>query len=99
VLGVSRDAEMLAHLFDENQESVRRMIRMLIEKAHAAGRPVGICGEGPSNNLEFAAFLVEAGIDSISLAPDTIVQGIHTVARAEARVEGSGQADREAGSG
>jgi pyruvate, water dikinase len=98
VLGVSRDSEMLAHLFDESQESVKRMIRMLIEKAHAAGRPVGICGEGPSNDLSFAAFLVEAGIDSISLAPDTIVQGLRTVARAEAEADAKAESGKaEAG--
>jgi pyruvate, water dikinase len=82
-LGVGRDAERLAHLFDETQASVKEMIRMLIERAHEADRPVGLCGEAPSNHPEFAAFLVEQGIDSISLAPDSVLEVIETVAEAE----------------
>lgn len=84
-LGVSRDAERLSELFDESEESVKRFIRMLIEKAHEAGRPVGLCGEAPSNDPGFAAFLVEAGIDSISLAPDSVLRVIRAVAEAERR--------------
>ncbi len=82
-LGISRDAEQLADLFDESQESVRRMIRMLIDTAHEMDRPVSLCGEAPSNDPDFAAFLVEAGIDSISLAPDSVLDVIHAVAEAE----------------
>jgi pyruvate,water dikinase len=74
VLGVDRDASALAYLFDERNEAVTATIRDLIDKAHAAGRPVGICGQGPSDHPEFAAFLVEAGIDSISLLPDSCVR-------------------------
>ncbi|MEX0742262.1 MAG: phosphoenolpyruvate synthase, partial [Phycisphaeraceae bacterium] len=61
VLGVSRDAERIRHLFDERETSVKRMIRELIERAHAAGKPVGLCGQAPSDHPEFAEFLVEAG--------------------------------------
>ncbi|MFW5972976.1 MAG: phosphoenolpyruvate synthase, partial [Bacteroidota bacterium] len=82
-LGVSRDAEQLAHLFDESEESVKRLIRMLIEKAHESGRKVGLCGEAPSNNLDFASFLVECGIDSISLAPDSVLKVVNRVAETE----------------
>jgi pyruvate,water dikinase len=82
-LGVSRDAERLADLFDESEASVKRFIRMLIEAAHDADRPVGLCGEAPSNNPDFAAFLVDAGIDSISLAPDSVLKVIRTVADTE----------------
>ena len=81
VLGIGRDAERLSHLFDESEASVKMLIKMLIDKAHAAGRQVGICGEAPSNNPEFAAFLVEAGIDSMSLAPDSVIKVIETLTR------------------
>jgi pyruvate,water dikinase len=82
-VGIGRDSEKLAPLFDESQASVKRLIRMLIDSAHKAGRKVGICGEAPSNNTEFAAFLVEAGIDSISLQPDSVLQVIRRVAEME----------------
>ena len=81
VLGIGRDAERLSHLFDESEASVKTLIKMLIDKAHAAGRQVGICGEAPSNKPEFAAFLVEAGIDSMSLAPDSVIKVIETLTR------------------
>jgi pyruvate,water dikinase len=87
VLGVDRDAESLAYLFDERRPSVKRMIRDLIRSAHAAGRPVGICGQAPSDHPEFAAFLVECGIDSISLNPDSVLAGLRTVAEAESRLQ------------
>ena len=83
VLGISRDSEQLAELFDESDESIKRLIRMLIETAHQEGRPVGICGEAPSNDPEFAAFLVRSGIDSISLQPDSVLQVIQRVAEIE----------------
>jgi pyruvate,water dikinase len=73
VLGVDRDSERVAGLFDERNEAVRTMCATLIEVAHAAGRKVGICGQAPSDYPEFAAFLVEKGIDSISLSPDAVV--------------------------
>ncbi|MDW8443993.1 MAG: phosphoenolpyruvate synthase [Acetobacteraceae bacterium] len=84
VLGVDRDNAELRELFDERNEAVRRMIADVIRRAHAAGRPVGICGEAPSNHPDFAAFLVEAGIDSISLNPDGFVAAVRRVAEAEA---------------
>ncbi len=73
ILGVDRDSEILAGLFDERNEAVQMTIRRLIEVAHANGSKVGICGQGPSDHPDFAAFLVEAGIDSISLNPDSVV--------------------------
>jgi len=87
VLGVGRDAAKLAHLFDERSPSVLRMIRDLISRAHAAGRPVGICGQAPSDYPEFTEFLVEAGIDSISVTPDSVLRTLEHVARTEARRE------------
>ncbi len=83
VLGVDRDAGDLAYLFDERNEAVTTMIRDLIDRAHAAGRPVGICGQGPSDYPDFAAFLVDAGIDSISLLPDSVMRTLRIVAEAE----------------
>ncbi len=73
VLGVDRDSTILASLFDERNEAVKLMISDLIETAHQADTKVGICGQAPSDYPEFAAFLVQAGIDSISLNPDSIV--------------------------
>lgn len=83
VLGVDRDSAELAELFDEQDEAVKLAITQVIEKAHAAGRKVGICGQAPSDHPEFAAFLVQAGIDSISLNPDSVVQVKHAVAEQE----------------
>ena len=85
MLGVGRDAERLADLFDERSPSVTRLIADLIERAHAADRPVGICGQAPSDYPDFAEFLVEAGIDSISVIPDSVADVIEHVADAEER--------------
>lgn len=83
VLGVDRDSGLLAELFDERDPAVTRMIAEAIEKAHAAGIPIGICGQGPSNHADFAAFLVRAGIDSISLNPDSFARTAASIAAAE----------------
>lgn len=83
ILGVDRDSEELAGLFDERDEAVKRMIRDVIARAHRCGVKVGICGQAPSNYPEFAAFLVEAGIDSISLNPDSFVATTRRVAETE----------------
>ena len=72
-LGVDRDSELLSHLFDERDPGVKRMIGMVIEAAHRKGRRVGICGQAPSDYPEFAQWLVSAGIDSMSLNPDSLV--------------------------
>jgi pyruvate,water dikinase len=86
VLGVDRDSAELAPLFDERDPAVTRMIAEVIRRAHAAGAKVGICGEAPSNHPDFAAFLVEQGIDSISLNPDSFAGTLARVAEAEARL-------------
>ncbi len=86
VLGVDRDSRDLEQLFDERNEAVKRMIRMLIPAAHAEGATVGICGEAPSNYPEFARFLVEAGIDSISLSPDRVLETLPILVDAERSV-------------
>lgn len=82
-LGVDRDSDRLAPLFDERDEAVKRSISTLIERAHRAGRPVGICGQAPSDYPDFAAFLVREGIDSISLNPDSVLETIEVVKRVE----------------
>jgi pyruvate,water dikinase len=74
ILGVDRDSEIVAHVFDERNPAVKRMIAEVIRVARAKGRKIGICGQAPSDYPEFAQFLVEAGIDSISLNPDTVLR-------------------------
>jgi pyruvate,water dikinase len=74
VLGVDRDSALLAHIYDERDPAVLMMIRQVIAQAHAAGRPVGICGQAPSDHADFAEMLLDAGIDSISLNPDSVVK-------------------------
>jgi len=86
VLGVDRDSGELADLFDETDEAVKLAITKVIDAAHRHGRKVGICGQGPSDNPEFAAFLVEAGIDSMSLNPDSVVQVKRLVAEKEGKI-------------
>jgi pyruvate,water dikinase len=85
ILGVDRDSREVARLFDERNEAVKRACVMLLDTAHAAGRTVGICGQAPSDYPDFAAFLVEHGIDSMSLAPDAVVATRRRVAELEAR--------------
>lgn len=83
VLGIDRDSDVLAPLFDESDAAVAAMIRRLIEDAHAAGKKVGLCGQAPSDRPAFAAFLVEAGIDSISVDPSSFLAVKRIVAEAE----------------
>ena len=86
VLGIDRDSEKLSDLFDENNEAVREMIRVLIKSAHDQGCKVGICGQAPSDKPEFAQFLVEQGIDSISLTPDSFVLTKRAIAGRESEM-------------
>ncbi len=73
-LGLDRDSSLVAHIFDERSEAVKSMIRTMIQRAKANNRKIGICGQAPSDYPEFAKFLVEAGIDSISLNPDSVLK-------------------------
>lgn len=82
-LGVDRDSADLAPLFDERDPAVRWMIETVIARAHAAGRKVGLCGQAPSNDPAFARLLVDAGIDSISVTPDSFLAVKAQVATAE----------------
>jgi pyruvate,water dikinase len=74
VLGVDRDSEIVAHVFDERNPAVKTMIASVIRAAQNKGRKIGICGQAPSDYPDFAAFLVELGIDSISLNPDAVLK-------------------------
>ena len=83
VLGIDRDSAELKSMFDARDPAVKKMISMVIEGAHRAGRVVGICGQAPSDHPDFAAFLIESGIDSISLNPDSIPAASRRVAATE----------------
>jgi len=85
-LGLDRDSATVARLFDENNPAVRRLIADAITAAHRARKPIGICGQAPSDFPEFAEWLTEQGIDSISLNPDTAIKTALSIARAEARL-------------
>ncbi|MGA9521828.1 MAG: phosphoenolpyruvate synthase [Myxococcaceae bacterium] len=86
VLGVDRDSELLSEVFDEWDDAVTTMIAMEIATAHRSGTPVGFCGQAPSNDPEYAGFLVQQGIDSISVTPDSFVGVKRHVAAAEDRL-------------
>ncbi len=86
ILGVDRDSEIVAHIFDERNAAVRSMIASVIRAARAKGRKIGICGQAPSDYPDFAKFLVEQGIDSMSLNPDAVLKTIQTIAAVEAGV-------------
>ena len=89
VLGIDRDSEALAEQFEENDPAVRRMIAQLIETAHEHDRKVGLCGQKPSDDSSFARFLVESGIDSISVTPDSFIAVKEEIAAAERKRAGS----------
>jgi pyruvate,water dikinase len=82
-LGLDRDSELVAHLFDERNEAVKRMIAKAISTVKQHGRKIGICGQAPSDYPEFARFLVEEGIDSISLNPDSVLKTLLEIAATE----------------
>ena len=86
VLGIDRDSAIIRDLFDEFNDAPRTMIRQVIERAHEAGRKIGLCGQAPSDRPQFAQFLVEEGIDSISFNPDAIFRGIENIHAAEETV-------------
>ena len=86
-LGLDRDSALVAELFDERHATVTAMIRLAIQSARRCGRKIGICGQAPSDYPEFARFLVEEGIDSISLNPDAIVRTRLLVAELEQQLK------------
>ncbi|MFN6482643.1 MULTISPECIES: phosphoenolpyruvate synthase [unclassified Nostoc] len=82
-LGIDRDSALVARLFDERSPAVKGMVKMVIETAKKCDRKIGICGQAPSDYPEFAQFLVEQGIDSISLNPDSVLKTMLEVAKVE----------------
>ena len=83
VLGVDRDSSVISHLFDERDPAVIKMLRMAIEGAKKSNRPIGICGQAPSDYPQISKLLVEAEISSISVTPDAVLRTIHVVLEAE----------------
>jgi len=73
-LGVDRDSHIVAHIYDENNEAVKELVRQAIKISKNKGIKIGLCGQAPSDSPEFAAFLIREGIDSVSLSPDTVVK-------------------------
>lgn len=86
-LGLDRDSEMVAHLFDERNGAVEKMVAMAIDAAIRSNKKIGICGQAPSDYPEFADFLVERGINSISLNPDTVIQTTEHILRTEKKLK------------
>jgi pyruvate,water dikinase len=82
-LGLDRDSSLVAHLYDERNEAVKMMISQLIKSAKKMNVKVGICGQGPSDFPDFAAFLIEEGIDTISVTPDSILKTLRAVHKLE----------------
>ena len=85
---MDRDSEVVAPIFDERNPAVKKMIASVIATARAKGRKIGICGQAPSDYPEFAQFLVEHGIDSISLNPDTVLKTTMAILEKERQLGG-----------
>ena len=88
-LGLDRDSELVAHIFDERNEAVKRLVKQVIDAAHnhKPRRKIGICGQAPSDFPEFADYLVGCGIDSMSLNPDVVLSTRLSVAELEKRTQ------------
>ena len=84
-LGIDRDSEIVAHIFDERDPAVRTLIGQAIREARAHGRKIGLCGQAPSDYPDFARFLIECGIDSMSLNPDAVIPTTRLAVAMEAR--------------
>ena len=95
ILGIDRDSGTISHLFDENDRAVLGMIAQVIDEAHRAGKPIGICGQAPSDFPEFARWLVEQGITSISLNPDVAIKTHLVIADEESLLYGAEQVKSE----
>jgi pyruvate,water dikinase len=95
-LGLDRDSELVAHIFDERNEAVKKLVKQVIDVAHnhKPRRKVGICGQAPSDFPEFADFLVECGIDSMSLNPDVVLATRLNIAGVEKRIKSKARSKR-----
>ena len=92
-LGVDRDSELLSDIFNVNDPAVKKMISMVIASAQKTNTKIGLCGQAPSDYPEFAQFLVERGIDSISFNPDALIAGIENINAAERHITSFGMAE------
>jgi len=87
VLGVDRDSSKVAFEYDERDPGVKKMVQMAVEGAKRNAKPIGICGQAPSDYPEFAEFLVDLGIDSISLNPDSVLNTLPVILKAEQKLK------------
>ncbi len=85
-LGVDRDSELVAHVYDERNEAVKRLVKQVIEIANKKGKYIGICGQAPSDYIEFAEFVVRCGIQTMSLNPDTVIKTTLAIAELEKKL-------------
>ena len=86
-LGIDRDSSIISNLFSEQNEAAMEIISMMIQKAKKADVPIGLCGQAPSDFPEYAKFLVQEGIDSISFNADALIRGIENIKLAEAAIK------------
>ena len=86
-LGLDRDSELVSHIYDERDLAVRKLVALAIMKAKQNKRKIGICGDAPSTYPEFARFLVQHGIDSISLSPDAVISTTLAILDEEKKVK------------
>ncbi|MBT6501706.1 MAG: phosphoenolpyruvate synthase, partial [Deltaproteobacteria bacterium] len=93
VLGIDRDSELVAHIYDERNDAVKDMVKHVIEKCVARGKYIGICGQAPSDYMEFAEFVVECGIQTMSLNPDTVIKTTLAIAELEKKLFGQQTGD------
>jgi pyruvate,water dikinase len=94
VLGIDRDSSLISTLFDERDPAVLKMLSMAIQEAKENGKPIGICGQAPSDFPEMARFLVQQGIDSISVSTDAVFKTLKTISTSEGLYEDS-ETDKE----
>jgi pyruvate,water dikinase len=86
-LGLDRDSELVSHVYDERNPAVLSLVSRVIKVARENKRKIGICGQAPSDYPEFARFLVNEGIDSISLNPDTVIKTTIDILKTEKRLK------------
>jgi pyruvate,water dikinase len=85
-LGVDRDSELVAHVYDERNDAVKKLVKEVITVCNRRNKYIGICGQAPSDYLEFAQFVVECGIQTMSLNPDTIIKTTIAIAELEKKL-------------
>jgi pyruvate,water dikinase len=86
-LGIDRDSEVIASLYDESNPAVEWLIKRTVEAAHNAGINVGLCGQAPSDSAAYVSFLIQLGIDSIAFNPDALIRGIQSMHQAESKIQ------------